>query len=419
MEEDLNANWPVFVVLSVVVAIPVAACVRVVHMLTVSSDSSAVVWLGLAPGLILSIASLTALGWASARRTMQPERAYVVGLLASAFAVLVTVESMAGFTTAVWHAGAIGAQTDATPSLWTSEQLYTWQLLSSLPGLELERGFGWTEPGVYLGALTGGAVIALKVLLVFPLARLLVSGYWWLRVRPLSDPMNDQEPWTYMAVLVGVGALTFGGVVAVWSPDSLLSRLLEDHLPEKVEIWQQTVPLGWVEGALQGVAVAWLLSVCALIATALLIMVGQEHDELLTLIGVFAGVLVLLPLGTVLTGVTTVLLVDHGLADSAPSLPRDAPIRAAVESQLWALADSIPALSIPDTMRWERPHLFTGWAVGLVSLGFKVFVVVVLFTLPWLATRLVGLFRREHGEQIVPVNLPGTSQWRSRLSRTV
>jgi hypothetical protein len=405
MEESFTETWPSLVVISMLVAIPVTGCVRGAHMLTVSSDNLWLVCIGLLPGMMISFASLTALAWASVRRNVQPERAYVVGLLASAVATLVTVEWVAGVTTALWHAGEISSQPDAAPSLWASERYYVWHLLQSFPFFDLERSFGWTEPNGYLGVVAGGAVIALRVVLLLPLARLGISGYWWLRTKPHTSGWSDGgAPWIFVAWALVAALLTYGCLVAIWSPDSLLSRVLDDHLPGRVELWQQTLSLGWIEEAAQWICLAALIWFCGLLGGGLLMEVSHEHDEIRSLVAIFVGTLLLLAVGAVLAGASTLLLVNSGLAHSVPAVPAGAPVTVAVESQLWGLADAIPFLNIPRTVHWERPYAFSGWPVGLVSVTFKLFAVAALLTVPWLSARLVALLRRVDDEPVIAIN---------------
>ena len=391
LEENFRETWPSFVAISVLVAIPVTGCVRGAHMVTVNSEHTSLVWLGLLPGVLISATSLAALGWATLRRAAQPERAYTVGLLASAVATLVTVESVAGVTAALWHSGAIMSRPDAEPSLWASERYFLWQLLQSFPFLELEGSFRWREPKEHLGAVGASGVIALKLVLLLPLTRLVVSGYWWLRTKPSRAARGGGAAWIVVAGAVVGALLTYGSLLAIWTPDAPLARLLEDQLPPDMELGGHTIPLGWVELGVSWACVAVLMWLCGLLGLAVLVLVSQQHDEIRSLAAVFTAILLLLPVATVLAAVATLLAVESGLAHSVPELPADAPVAVAVESQLWGLADAIPFLDIPETFRWRRPHHFTGWPVGLVGVGFKLFAVMAMLTMPWLSARLVSL----------------------------
>ncbi|MEU0885884.1 hypothetical protein ABZ345_45535 [Lentzea sp. NPDC005914] len=404
MDEGLTDAWPAVVFLSALVALPVTALVRGAHMLTLSHHNNLIVLIGLLPGFIISAISLTALTWGSrqAQRAARPERAYVIGLLASVVALLVTVESVAGILAALWHLGVITSQPGVTPSLWSSERYFIWHILKSFPFLKIDQAFNWGEPRGPGGIFTGVSVVIIKIVLLLPLLRIAKGAYWWLRTKPNREYESDDfELNRVPVILLGALLLSWGYLTIIWPPNSIATRKLEEYLPDSVEVASRNISLDWIPATIQWLPLGVMMVACWTIGLALLLAVYGSMESIWSITLVIVSVLLWIPLLTVLSAAASLLLVRSGLANSVPPLPANTQITVGLENLLWGFFDAVPALDITRTLHWERPPVFAGWQVGLISMMFRFFALVALLTLPWLLAKLIHLYR-PHDDMPVP-----------------
>ena len=95
-------------------------------------------------------------------------RLLLLALLTSAAAVLVGVEAFAAVTVAL---------ADHVPTLWTVERFYLWQLVNSVPLLEIPGRLGWTEPSVLPGLAGRLLVLGFTLTVIPPLVRVGLALY--------------------------------------------------------------------------------------------------------------------------------------------------------------------------------------------------------------------------------------------------
>lgn len=392
--ENYADELPVFVIVSAVLAVPLTALVRVLQMVTVTSQHLWLAILGLLPGAALSLVSLGAVMWAFGAAKRAAARAYGIGLLASVLAPLITVESAAGIVTTLWRHGWITSQPGSVPGLWASERYFVWHTLNAVPFLQIDQTFSWVEPHELSGTSAGWVVVGLKVLLLLPLARMLTSVYWWLRTRESTARGGETEGSGTFAVLLAVLTVpTYACMIWLWPPQSALPRLLDDHVPASVDVLHQHIPLGWVTPTVQWLLLAGLLFLCALSGLGAIAAAFLRHDSIWLGLVAVLGVLLWLHLALVLAASTTMLFVGTGIAATTPPLPPDAPLTVGVGDQLWGFANAIPGLDITRTTHWVRPYVFTGWPAGAISIGFRMAAFVAILGLLWLSARLVRLAR--------------------------
>ncbi|MBE8522128.1 hypothetical protein ILP97_32375 [Amycolatopsis sp. H6(2020)] len=389
---------PALVAVSALIAVPVTGLIRVLQMFTVTSPHWATAILGVLPGALLSLASLGAVLWAFGNVKQAAARAYGVGLLASVLAPLLTVEATAGIVTVLWRHGVLAGQPGSVPGLWASERYFVWHTLDAIPFLEIEDTFAWPEPHELSGTAAGSIVVALKVVLLLPMARLLASAYWWVRNREsklAGDDFGDEADLTASAALwtLLLTLPAYAGVLFLWPPEAPLARWLRDHVPKSVDVARVRVPLGWVTPSLQWLTLVVLLLLCGFFGLAVIVAAFVRHNSAWWAALAVVGVLLWTHLALVLTASTVLLSVRTGWATAVPPLPPGAPLTTGVGDQLRGFANAIPGLDITKTTHWARRYVFTGWPVGVITLGFRVAAVFAVLGLVWLVARLPGLIR--------------------------
>ncbi|SEC52217.1 hypothetical protein SAMN04489727_4057 [Amycolatopsis tolypomycina] len=391
---------PALVLVSAVVAVPVTGLVRLLQTFTVTSPDPVTAVLGVLPGALLSVAGLGAVLWAFGNVKQAATRAYGVGLLASVLTPLLTIEATAGVVTVLWRHGALAARPGSGPGLWASERYFVWHALDAVPFLEIEDTFAWPEPAELSGTAAGTIVVALKVVLLLPMARLLVSAYWWVRNR--ESTLTGEDFGDDVAALPAVWTLllalpAYAGAWFLWPPESPLARWLRDHVPQSVDVARVRVPLGWVLPAAQWLVLAVLLVVCGFFGLWVITAAFFRHNSAWWALVAVAGVLLWAHLALVLTASAVLLSVRSGIAAAVPPLPADAPVTVGVGDQLWGFANAVPGLDITQTTHWTRRHVFTGWPVGVLTLGFRLAALFAVLGLVWLVARLPGLVRPRAG----------------------
>ena len=384
--EAYEDNLPLFVLLSAALAVPVTALIRVIQSFTVTSSQLWLGILGVLPGVVLAVVCLVAVIWAFGSTKLVGARAYGVGLLASVLAPVLAVESTAGIVTLLWRHGALAA---GAPSLWASERFFLWHTLDAIPFLEVSDTFGWGEPGDLAGGAPSWIVVGLKVVVLIPLARLLVSAFWAVRAKA-SKKAGDEfwldDPADYLVPILGSTAVAYVFLFALWSPGSWIARLLDDHVPDSVDVVGKHIPLTWVTLSVQWLVGGLLLLFCVFIGLNIIRLLFSRLESVLAMLGVALATVLWLHLALILTAATAVLFVRTGIATTAPPLP-DPPLTAGIGDQVWGFVNAIPGLDIPKTTHWTRSHAFSGWPVGVLTLGLRLTGVTVLLGLLWLLGR--------------------------------
>ncbi|HET6710860.1 hypothetical protein [Amycolatopsis sp.] len=380
---------PALVLVSALIAVPVTGLVRLLQTFTVTSPRPVTAFLGVLPGALLSVAGLGAVLWAFGNVKQAAARAYGVGLLASVLTPLLTVEATAGIVTLLWRHGGLTARPGSVPGLWASERYFLWHTLDAVPFLEVEDTFAWPEPAELSGTAAGTIVVALKVVLLLPMARLLVSAYWWVRNRESTLAGEDIGEDAEVAAVPAVWTLllavpAYAGAWFLWPPEAPLARWLRDHVPQA---------LGWVTPVAQWLTLAVLLLLCGFFGLWVIVAAFFRHNSAWWALVAVAGVLLWAHLALVLTASAVLLSVRSGLAAAVPPLPPDAPVAVGIGDQLWGFANAVPGLDITETTHWTRRHVFTGWPVGVITLGFRLAALFAVLGLVWLVARLPGLLR--------------------------
>ncbi|TDQ00829.1 hypothetical protein [Labedaea rhizosphaerae] len=399
--ETYEANLPVFALMSAVLAIPVTGLVRVVQMFTVTGSRLWLGVLGVLPGFVLAVVSLVAVIWAFGSAKQAGARAYGVGLLVSVLAPVLAVEATAGIVTLLWRHGAIVAAHGAAPGLWASERFFLWHTLDAIPFLEIGDTFGWGEPTDLAGGAPSWIVVGLKLLVLIPLARLLVSAFWWLRAKESRTPGDEfwlDSPAGFLMPLLGVTAAAYAFLIWLWPSDSWLARLLDDLVPASVDVAGRHLPLAWVTPSVQWLVGGLLLMFGVFLGMNLIIMLFARFESVTAMAAAVLMTLLWMHIALIMTAAVVILFVRGGIATATPPLPPDAPLTAGIGDQVWGFVNAVPGLDIPKTTHWTRHHAFSGWPVGVLTLGLRLSVVVALLGLLWLLGRLVRSGRNEAAE---------------------
>ena len=126
----------------------------------------------LVAGLVLSV-TLVVLYWSA--RYRPGSRHYALAALAGALTAAVAIEAFSAGHLLLWRAHAVSG--DGHPSLWHVERLYGWHLLNSVPLLSVPGTLGIEKPRLFGDHLSGGMVLAFKLVVLVPLIGLVVSCY--------------------------------------------------------------------------------------------------------------------------------------------------------------------------------------------------------------------------------------------------
>jgi hypothetical protein len=378
--------------LSVLAAILVTALVRVIQMFTVTNSQLWLGIIGVVPGAVLAAGCLAVALWAFGSAKRVGARAYNVGVLVSVLAPVLAIEAAAGIVTLLWQHGAIVPAHGGVAGLWASERYFLWHTLDAIPFLEIADTFGWGEPTDLVGGAPGWIVVGLKVVVLIPVARLLVSVYWAMRdhesiLQDDPDPDDYKFAGAYALFILPFTGLAYAFLILLWSPGSVLARLL-DRLPDSVQVADLHVGLLWLTPTIRWLSLGLLLFYCAFLGVGAVLlavmMAGSIRTRLLTVL----AVLLWLHLALVLTAATTILFVRSGLATTTPSLPADAPITIGVGDQVWNFVNAVPGLDIPKTTHWNRHYAFAGWPVGVLTLGLRLSAVAAMLGVLWLLSRV-------------------------------
>jgi hypothetical protein len=146
--------------------------VGVLHLLLAATLRAGAVlrWSGTAIAGLLALALLTVVVRSVVISLIEPgqRRLLLLAFLTSAAAVLVGVEAFAAATTAL---------ADSGTGLWRVERFYLWQLVDSVPLLDIPRRLEWTEPPVLTNLVGRLLLLGFKLIVIPPLVRVGVALY--------------------------------------------------------------------------------------------------------------------------------------------------------------------------------------------------------------------------------------------------
>jgi hypothetical protein len=281
------------------------------------------------------------------------------------------------------------------PSLWAAELYYYWHLVNSLPFLAVPKAVGWPEPLVFDGSLSGSLVIIFKIILIAPLVQTTLAGYelieahrlamrekaYQRQLRQAKLPLAwrlDRDAWVLVAWMsIAIAALTVA-LIFLFDPTSGVNRWLAQYLDAGLNIRGVYIPLAWMRTAPQWLTIVVLIAIVVWIVDDLGISSEQRFRSLSGAVSgliAYLGILGLLTLGG---AALTLALLHVGLATTQPTVPPEAQVRAALNAYGWEIADAIPGLQIPETLRWSQPYRFIDRGSGVMLLAYKIAVIGVL-----------------------------------------
>ena len=208
-------TWLKPVLLAFAVTVGVVALLRL--LLTALTGAGGVGrWIGAAVAGALAIVLLVVVIRNVVISLVEPaqRRLLLLALLTSAAAVLTGVEAFAAVTVAL---------ADHVP-LWTVERFYLWQLVGSVPLLEIPGRLGWTEPPVLPGLTGRLLVLGFALTVIPPLIRVGVALYGYVEgqaqqrryTTALAGRLRGPGPYAGESDVPWVLALA-AGAGAVWS----------------------------------------------------------------------------------------------------------------------------------------------------------------------------------------------------------
>lgn len=117
----------------------------------------------------------------------------VASLVLSVASLGLFVEAMAAVTAATWRQ--VGLSVSAWAGLWRAEEFYLYQLVRSVPLLDLPATVGWREPAYAVAHTSAGLQLAFRLIVIAPLLRIAVEGYRLIVERTTQRATVDWIGW--------------------------------------------------------------------------------------------------------------------------------------------------------------------------------------------------------------------------------
>ncbi|RZT17516.1 hypothetical protein EV649_5063 [Kribbella sp. VKM Ac-2569] len=381
--------------------------------------------LGAGLGLVLAglgLAVLARIYW-RIQVDVEDRRAYVLAALSSLATVGVCTVAFAGLTTMLCLWGVLTPDPSVTmPGLARVEVYYLWQLVDVVPLLDMSHALRWAGPLAFSDPWSGALLLAFKILLLIPLFRVLLSGARWMISSWLKhhERMAEKHRQQVLKRNVGqtgrsfpqpfrqsLGIASFGARVLMLSiavplfmygilalvvrGESLLDRWvggpLNRWVGERMDRWAGDVLERWPGdhalsywlatvfdglGALLLVSLAW-----GLISQGL----ASLEDFFRSFLHAAAGAVLLtwwLLLATLAVGAVTITMLHAGIAETSAPVAASAEVSSALEWYAWSLADTVPALDVPQTLNWSTEVEFVDRWTGALLLLMRLLLVVLL-----------------------------------------
>jgi hypothetical protein len=89
----------------------------------------------------------------------------------------------------------------------------------------------------------------------------------------------------------------------------------------------------------------------------------------------FGRVVILCGIVTVSFSSWTTFWYAQGLFSTQPGFPRNEALEASERYYFWNLADAVPVLKIPETLKWDLGPTYSDWRTGLLLLSYKVILI--------------------------------------------
>lgn len=373
---------------------------RLIHMFTIDSRHLLVAWIGVSTVCLIAIACLTLLGalfWQT-RMTSGSPGAYALTLISSLLAISVCVEAFAGITTLLWHHGVIAPEANTGASLWAGEHFYLWQLADSIPLLNIPSTLGWTNPLSMSDGVSGGVLLAFKIIVIAPLIRLAIGAYQFIETHSIEErgrryelsqrvPTDDaQTPWplpptgvwpTFLT-LFGITCAGFAAAFFLVEPQSPVPHWIVSHTPDGFTVSGHDVSLGWLPHALPWAAVAILLRCLYSADEAMWSIRMVWLDRVSKVLAATLSQLCFIALIVATVAAATVALANAGVTMFDPRVTGGSVLGAALTAYLWHVVDALPGPDIPQTLNWTLPHDLTGTTSGAALLILEVTIFAIL-----------------------------------------
>jgi hypothetical protein len=393
---DIEYAWPAIVAWAVATAVIMVGLCRLLLSYTVGARPAIAVP---AIALVCVAAAVCVFGiaWVDWRNRRHNEREgvrFILGAGMSLVAIGVCIEAFAGVTTVLWRSDLIAGPADIGPSLWRSEEYYLWHLVNWLPLVDIVKGVRWREPTVFGDSTSGALLLCFQALLVAPLLRIGVGAYRWVTARLLeaeSKWLRGQElrrlaaedrspsreelagdertrmPWLAVVLLAASPVVASAVMPLIFEPGHGLDTWWTQRIEGTAASFLRTAPQ-WISvvarTAPQWISVVALVAIIGSVAGLLwerYLWVRDRHALAQAVVSYAA----LVGFAVVTAAALNLALLHVGVAAARPALPAGGHVRAAIEAQLWHLADA-PGRDLPNALHWSLPHDFVDrWSAGL------------------------------------------------------
>jgi hypothetical protein len=355
-------------------------------------------------GLLFSCVLL----WMYLRARSRPAdiRPYVVAVLIGSVTTAVALEAFCAGQLLLWRSDAVSPLPEAgDPSFWRVERSYGWHLLNSIPLLSVPKTLGLDKPALFGDQVSGGLLLAFKLVVLVPLIGLAVSGYQvaeqqLAKLREahtrraaregnrLLEGDRGRDIWKFalMIALIAAGAIII--VRLALAPSSPVRDIGADAVPSDLTVRDITIPLDWADHVvvpLVGLGLFWLEFVA--VGHALGPVEPKPPGSAASAVGWSIAVFSCLVLATAVIVGMTLGLMRTGVSVPPGGVDDDAVLGVALSFHVWHVLDGVPGLEIPQTLNWDLEHdLHDPWS-GTVLLLYKA---ILLFTVIFVTTRVVG-----------------------------
>ncbi len=362
---------------------------------------------------------------------------FLLGALFLVVAIAFSVEAFAGLTWLLWKHHALGVSAPADFSLWDAEHLFLWNVVDSVPLLDIPRAMAWQRPAVTSGFWVGAMLVAFRIAVLLPIIGLGALG---LQVSHQSarkelEKFRDEEwnvietdnreqlesRWDRPVLMIkrGASALAVVGVVIAIVATSFGVRFLTTIGVDADSSW----PRQWLDTVAHSrytlpllhreVRPLWLLNVADVTVSIAIVAIVLLVIYLLALALLFALAVGSLTwrIAAVLVGCSLVVLVceafaavavalvNLGFAEPAMAIPVGREYATSLEWFGWNAARLAPLADVPSTTNWTLGNPFHDRWIGALTVLLRLLMVLIVL---WPVGMLVAITVEEARRRAPP-----------------
>ncbi len=290
------------------------------------------------------------------------------------------VETFASVTVCLWRGA--GQHVGPWSDLWNAESFYLWQVVRSIPLLDITGTVHWREPAYGAAHTPGGLVLAFKVLVILPLIQAAISGYRLaverVTVESSSERFLHQTQSRQKSGLLDIVRMAAAVGVVGYGVTWLASQVFNGDSAFNGWWTRTAMPAIHAGGSSWLAVVPWILLTIA----GLLVLYWAVHSVReqaffhrhgwswwMTGTAVIAALAALY--GAILWDAG--LLLTLARLDLGVDLPDTTGPLTVMQALAWHVVHMLPGLDVTGTLHWTAPVALAGGAASWLVLALKVF----------------------------------------------